>query len=148
MRRFDRYDRAWWQYFFAVMTRVRRMNRNEVIRVRLAHTLAGLSNGGLTSDSHKKLTNVAKEQYYDLVGTIMPWEGLSFVDFKRNELDEARQAYIDAFNVDPLDPAFKSWEAEQIEALNRGDFEPAPTEDEKNVQVIQERLRQRMAAGK
>ncbi len=148
MTRFDRYDQSWWRYFFAIMTKVRRENRRSVVQLRMNHTLASLGNSGLTADSYKRLSQGAKEQVYDLLGTIMPWEGVSFVDFKKTELNEARQAYIDAFNVDPLDPGFKQWEAEQIAKLDRGDFEPAPSADEVARTIIEERMRLRMVAGK
>ena len=131
-----------------MLNKQRRANRQAVIRLRMSHSLSGLANSGLTPDSYSKIARGAKEQYYDLLGTIMPWEGLGFVDHKKNELDEARQAYIDNFNVDPLDPDFKKWESGQVEKLKNGEFDDGPSAEDEAMKAVEERLRQRIVAGK
>ena len=62
--------------------------------------------------------------FWDIVGLLEPWHGRSYEERKGNEFRTYRQAYIDGFGVDPMDPRFKAWETEQIQKLYAGAFTP------------------------
>ncbi len=91
-----------------------RRTKRRTLEAAFQFNLALVANSGLTEESFKEQQENGKERYFDLLGTYRPWEGRSYVDRKSTEFKDARQAYIDNFGVDPLDPRFKEWEAQTI----------------------------------
>ena len=96
--------------------------------------LAQVAHGSLEAKSFAKAQDSAQESYYDLIGALRPWEGSSYLHRKKKEFGGYRQAFIDAFGVDPLDPAFKKWEAEAIAKANLVDGQPLPETPEETIQ--------------
>ena len=134
-------DIAWWKRTYAVLRSLARQLDAQSIDVAYRYQLALVANGSLTPESFAKAQEAAREQYLDLIGCFRPWDGKGFVERKKSELKDGRQAYIDAFGVDPLDPAFKAWEAERIRRLKAGEFDER-TEDSEA--VVTKRLQERI----
>lgn len=101
--------------------------------------LALVSNSGLNENSFEKMQRQSHELYFDILGNVRPWEGADYTARKGNEFKRGRQAYIDAFGVDPLDPGFRAWEAQRITDIEAGKFDVAIVNDEAD-------LRERMQA--
>lgn len=120
-----------------------RRSRAKGLDAALQFHLALVANSGLTEKSFDAAQEAAKEGYYDLVGAFRPWEGRSYLHRRQSEFKDSRQAYIDAFGVDPLDPAFKAWEAEQIRKLNSGEFAGPVDEAAAAEAELTRRLRER-----
>ena len=113
----DPYDPDWWTRYNLIIRAMRRRNDSELHGNAYKFHLALLGNGRLTKESFERTQTAAQESFWDLVGTIRPWEGENYAARKNKEFDNHRQAYIDNFGVDPTDPRFKEWEAAQIAKL-------------------------------
>jgi hypothetical protein len=59
------------------------------------------------------------------------------------EVATMRQEYIKAFGADPLDPKFRAWETQTIEAILAGHFD-VETEDQQNDRLMASVLRDRL----
>lgn len=137
-------DPAWWTRWKILVTALGRKKDEKVYDATFRFGLALVANAGLTPDSFRKVQGDAQENYHDLVGTIRPWEGRSFTDRKRREMKDHRQAYIDAYGVDPASPEYKAWEAQQIARINAGEFDAPETETAD--QIVARRQRERAEA--
>jgi len=139
-------DPKWWRYLRVKLETLERRGKEKAVNAAFAYHLALVANSGLTEESFEKCQAAAKERYFDLLGTIRPWEGKSFVERKAAEFKDARQMYIDATGFDPLDPAFKAYEAQQIERLLAGEFDIVDEDAEAEAAVV-DRLRAKIMKG-
>jgi hypothetical protein len=110
-------DPVWNRRVFTLLKGLRREQRFKTADARFrfyltqyAHTRPDDARG--TEKAHKQ----AVEAYYDVIGAVVPWEGRTYAERAARTMRSDRQAYIDVCGVDPADPAFKKWEAEQIAA--------------------------------
>lgn len=137
-------DNAWWRRLRILLKGVQRKNHLVDLTAAYNYELALLSNSRLTDESFQSGQERAKELYYDIVSILRPWEGANYAERKKQEFDDHRQSYIDAFGVDPLDPEFQEWEAQQIDKINAGEFDTDEESDEARVTRL---LRDRMTTG-
>jgi hypothetical protein len=121
---------------------MRRKARLTDIKAAFDFQLALLSAPNLTNDSFQRAQETARELYYDIVGTLRPWEGVTYADRKKKEFAHHRQAYIDAFGVDPMDEKFKEWESQQIDKIHAGEFDEGggESDEERVTRLLQERM--------
>jgi hypothetical protein len=138
---------AWWRRVRVVTQALERRTRAAAHDATFRFYLAQVANSGLTEESFGKVQDKATEAFYDLVGAHRPWEGKTYLDRKRDEATENRQAYIDTFGCDPYDPRYKAWEAEQLGRLAAGEFDEGPPAAEAAEAVLMRRLQDRMANG-
>lgn len=131
----------WWRRLRILLRGMQRKTHLIDLRAAYDFELALLSAPGISDESFQKAQERAKELYYDLVGTLRPWEGITYADRKKKEFEDHRQMYIDAFNVDPMDEEFKAWEAAQIDKIHAGEFDTDEESDEVRVTRL---LRERM----
>lgn len=104
----------WWRYLRAMLTAFERRQSSTLHLASYAQGLSAMMNPNLSEDGMRSAQKQILHSYYDLVGSLRPWEGVNYEQRKRSEAGADRQAYIDAFGVDPYDPEFKEWEARQI----------------------------------
>lgn len=114
-------DGKWWSYLRKVCAVLQRKKELTATENRMRYYLAQLSSGTLNSEGTQKVCEAATETYDDLLGQLRPWQGRNAKEKKKQEFVSYRQAYADAFGVDPADPKFKEWEAEQIRKLREAD---------------------------
>lgn len=107
-------DAAWTRQLRIILDGLQRRKNYVVADAVYKANLARVSNGSLTSDSFQKVQNDVQESFYDLVGTVRPWEGETFGERKAKEFEDYREHYKAAFGWDPLSDEFKEWEVEQI----------------------------------
>ena len=115
-------DPKWWRWLQVLTQGLLRRKQYLIADATYRYQLAQISHGNLTPDSFAKVQDSARECYYDVIGALQPWEGQSYKARMKHEFRDYRQQYIDAFGVDPADPAFKAWEAAHIAALNAGEI--------------------------
>lgn len=139
-------DSRWWRYLRVILGTLERRGKERSVRAAFDFHLALVANGSLTEKSFEGCQDAAKERYFDLLGTIRPWEGKTYAERKASEFRDARQQYIDQTGFDPLDPAFKAYEAQQIERLLAGEFDDN-SDDGGEAQVIA-RMHDRIAKGR
>ena len=132
-------DPAWWQKCRLLITALHRKRQGQADEAR-ARYYGSLIGAGLDAKSFKDIQTHLQEAHYDSIGALQPWNGKSFRDRKAEEFKDARQAYIDAFGVDPQDPAFKEWEAQTIAELQAASPE-TETDDERLTRRLAERDR-------
>jgi hypothetical protein len=134
-------DSRWWSRLRILLRGMQRKVHLTDLHAAYDFQLA-LMSAGLTDDGFKQTQENAKELYYDIVGALRPWEGISYTDRKKREFDAHRQSYIDAFDVDPLDEKFKEWEARQIDKIHAGEFDGDDVEDDEArvTRLLQERM--------
>lgn len=138
-------DPKWWKRVRVLCDALERRTRAKAVKAGLDYHLALVANGSLTEESFEKVQGTAQERYFDLLGALRPWEGKGYLDRKQAEFRDWRQAYIDEFGVDPLDPAFKAWEAEQLAKLDAGEFDRTGPDNEA---ILNARLMERIMKGK
>lgn len=134
-------DSQWWKRTLTLLRTVERRNSLILHQAAFHHQLALVANSGLTNDSFTAVQERAQELFWDIVGKVKPWEGANYTERKKREFTDARQKYIDNFGVDPMDPQFQAWEAEQIRRLNAGEFD---TKREDPVETVTRRMRERL----
>lgn len=106
-------DAAWWRRCHILL---RGMAKEDTLTLQQGvfnFHLALVSNSGLTEESFNKQQELARDAFYDIMGTVRPWEGVSADARKHKEISDLKQAYIQAWG-DPSDPA---WQARQAQAL-------------------------------
>lgn len=140
-------DPKWWRYLRVKLEALERRGKERAVQAAFDYHLALVANGSLTEKSFEGCQQAAKERYFDLLGTIRPWEGKSFAERKAAEFRDARQQYIDATGFDPLDPEFKKYEAQQIERLLAGEFDTVDEDLEAEAGVVA-RMRERILKGR
>jgi hypothetical protein len=107
-------DNRWWRRLQILANGLARQKEAKSIDAAFRYHLSQVANGSLTEDSFKKSQEQAQDSYHDLIGRIKPWQGKDFISRKKREMTDYRQQYIDAWGVDPTDPAFKTYEVEAI----------------------------------
>jgi hypothetical protein len=140
-------DPQWWRRCVWLMRAMERQNEFKRLSAAFQLTLTQLGNTRLTSDSYAKLQEAATTCFYDLVGTLKPWEGKDYEDRKKNEFADYRQRYVDAFGVDPVDEKFKAWEAEQVEKMLSGELDEE-TDTPDTEEILNKRLQERINRGR
>jgi hypothetical protein len=133
-------DRYWWKRVNVLLKGLERRNRFLSYDAMFRMHLALVANSGLTEESFDKEKQIVQELYYDVIGQLRPWEGVSWKERKKAEVKSLRQQYIDNFGVDPADPAFKEWEAKQIAAMLAGD-DDEETDEQRVTRLLHERLK-------
>ena len=132
-------DPAWHRRLFMLLKGLRREQQFKMAdaRYRFYLTQYARADEGNADRAFKHTT----EAYHDLLGVVTPWQGRTYEERMQRVLRSDRQDYIDAFGVDPSDPAFKRWEADQIAA--------AVTETKRAAQILtpEEQLQNRLRAG-
>lgn len=108
------FDKGWGRRLQLLLDGVGRQKNYVVADAIFRANVAKASNGNLTEESFKQAQKDVQESFYDLLGTVKPWEGESFDDRKRQEFSDYREDYKQAFGWDPLSEEFKEWEANQI----------------------------------
>ena len=91
--------------------------------------LALIGNGSLKEDSFKSAQSNAQNLFFDLMGTIRPWEGSSAEERKNQEIEALRARYIERFG-DPDDPEFQAEMQRQLEIWQASDDALRNTEDD------------------
>jgi len=106
-------DPNWWKRCRMLLNGLAREDDQQLHRGVLDYHLALVANSGLTEDSFKTAQENARNAFYDILGSLRPWEGASAADRKRREIEDLRQAYIKEFG-DPSTPEFKAARAEEL----------------------------------
>jgi hypothetical protein len=142
-------DKTWWRRVRIMTDVLSRRTRAKVADASLRYHLALVANSGLKPGSFEKAQDTAKERFYDLLGCWRPWEGASYAERQAKEFADYRQAYVDAFGCDPYDPAFKTWEAEQIRKLQEEQKEDSDAEAERKLAAaMQEHVKRNTGHGR
>lgn len=113
-------DPRWHRYLRVMLRDLSRQTRQQIIDLRYRRHLALVANSRLTDDSYRKIHDALDVDYYDLCGTLTPWEGKGYAEHRLKQVQGNRQDYIKAFGQDPSDPAFKAWEAGVIKQIMDG----------------------------
>lgn len=108
------FDSAWTRRLRVLLDGLQRRKNYVVADAIYKANLARVSNGSLTPDSFSQVQKDVQESFYDLVGTIRPWEGETYGQRKSQEFADYREDYKAAFGWDPYSDEFKEWEVEQI----------------------------------
>jgi len=99
-------DGNWWKRLTILLDGLERKKTAETVDAAYRFYLAQLANGSLTSDSFKQSQDSAQDTFESYLQRIKPWHK-GKKERNRQMVDEARQAYINAFGEDPADPEFK-----------------------------------------
>lgn len=111
-------DGRWWFYLRHVCSVLQRKKEQTLVENRIRFYLAQMASGNLNDTGIREVVDAVNEAYDDLAGMIRPWQGRNAMEKKRKEFGSYRQAYAEAFGVDPADPRFKEWEADQIRQMS------------------------------
>jgi hypothetical protein len=122
-------DPVWWRRFYILANSVGTEDDKEVLQNIYRFHLALVSNSGLTEDSFKSAQTNARDTFFDLIGSLRPWEGTNAAERKGKEIEDLRQAYIDAFG-DPNDPVFAKQLEEGVARLLAAQHEKENREDD------------------
>ena len=131
-------DPRWFQRLTVVLSGLDRKTQLDVMDAKYRFYLAQVASAD-TAETRERAFKVAEAAYYDYLGALRPWSGKTYVDRKKRELRTERQAYIDAYGVDPSDPAFKKWEAAAIAAAVADRDKRTRTSDEVVVERMQKK---------
>ena len=111
-------DPAWWRRYRIVLNGIAKEDDLELQRNIFNFHLALVGNSGLTEDSFKSSQERARDTFFDIMGLLRPWEGMSAQARKKREVDSLREEYIKEFG-DPSDPEFQRREQESLEVWRR-----------------------------
>lgn len=142
-------DKRWHQRTRILLGGLERSNRLRLLEARLQRHLAFVANARMTEDSWRSHVDASQELMHDILGCLRPWEGRSYEERKRAEIDEGREAYKEAFGWDPQSEEFKQHEAEIIAKWNDPARRVKPeTDDEKVTRRLQERSAEKARHGR
>jgi len=134
-------DPDWWRRHYILLSGLAREDDFKIQRSIFDFHRALMGNSGLTEDSFKSAQDHARDSFYDIIGSLRPWEGGSAQERKAKEVEDLRSAWFEAFGVDPND---KEWEAKQEARI--AEFNRKVEEDRANApESDMERVLRRMA---
>lgn len=107
-------EKSWWSRYHLLIDAMRHKQNYRINLAAFEFHLGVLGNSRLETKSFEENLAEAKKRFIGIVGALRPWEGADFEERAQKDISNDRQRYIDIVGVDPLDPKFKEWEAEQI----------------------------------
>ena len=107
-------DPDWWKYcrliFQGIVWDDDRVLQDAIYRFHLSL----VSNSGLTEESFAEAQKNAQNGFYDVVGLLRPWAGVSAAERQTQEVDTLKKAYEEAFGRSLDDPEFIKQEEEAV----------------------------------
>ena len=132
-------DPDWWRLCYILLNSMQQEDNRKVLDYAYQLRLALVGNSGLSDESFKDVQAQAKETFFDILGNLRPWEGITGEARKNNEIADLRKQYIERFG-DPATPEFQARLKRSLDEMERRRNETAKeiSEEDKIRQRIQE----------